>query len=125
MSELSKYQKVLVIVTLCFLALCLLVSVILPAHRDILFGVVLGSAVSCINAFYLGMKVKQVSASAAGESQKRASLGFLSRAALSLLAVMIAYKNPAYLNMVAVAGSLLVAPVLLIIIGIRLSRKEI
>jgi len=123
MDELSRYRKVLAMATLCFVVLCVLAAVLAPEYRSIALGMALGGAIGCINLTYLGYKVRQVADTMAGEG-KKTSLGFLTRAALSVLGVMLAYKSPQLFNMIAVAGSLLLAPVLLIIIGLGFSRRE-
>ncbi|MNR48831.1 hypothetical protein D3C85_1681180 [compost metagenome] len=51
-------------------------------------------------------------------------MGFGVRAALSILAVMLALKAPGYFNVIAVAGSLVLAQFLILFIGFRFSRKE-
>jgi len=124
MDELSRYRKVLAMATLCFVVLCALAALLAPHYRSIAWGMALGGAIGCINLTYLGYKVRQVADTMAGEGKRRVSLGFLTRAALSVLGVMLAFKAPQYFNMIAVAGSLLLAPVLLIIIGLGFSRRE-
>ncbi|MGN7762101.1 ATP synthase subunit I [Paenibacillus sp. 22594] len=124
MDDLSRYRKVLALATLCFVVVCVLAASVLPDFRNIGFGMALGGAIGCINVTYLGYKVRQVADTMAGEGKRRVSLGYLTRAALSLLGVMVAFKVPQVFNMVAVAGSLLLAPILLIIIGIGFSRRE-
>lgn len=124
MDDLSWYRKVLALATLCFVVLCVLAAALFPDFRSIALGMALGGAIGCINVTYLGYKVRQVADTMAGEGKRRVSLGFLTRAALSLLGVMVAFKTPQYFNMIAVAGSLLLAPILLIIIGIGFLRRE-
>ncbi|WP_379129959.1 ATP synthase subunit I [Paenibacillus sp. sgz500958] len=124
MDELSRYRKVLALATLCFVVICVLSAFVIPSHRNIPLGMALGGAIGCINVIYLGYKVRQVSDTMAGEGKRRMSLGFLTRAALSVLGVMVAFRAPQYFHMIAVAGSLLLAPVLLIIIGLGFSRRE-
>ncbi|WP_334072198.1 MULTISPECIES: ATP synthase subunit I [Paenibacillus] len=123
MDELSKYQRALTVGTLVFLMLCFLGGALLPKYQSIFLGVALGSAVSSINAVYLGRKVRQVSEAALNGGSKRLNLGFLTRAALAILAVFAAIKNPQILNMYAVAGGLVFAQFYLLFIGIRFSRK--
>lgn len=123
MDELSKYQRALTVGTLVFLMLCFLGSALLPKYQSIFLGIALGSAVSSINAVYLGRKVRQVSEAALNGGSKRLNLGFLTRVALAVLAVFAAIKNPQILNMYAVAGGLVFAQFYLLFIGIRFSRK--
>ncbi|WP_310830537.1 ATP synthase subunit I [Paenibacillus pedocola] len=124
MDDLSRYRKVLALATLCFVVVCVLAAALSPDVRSIALGLALGGAIGCINVTYLGYKVRQVADTMAGEGKRRVSLGFLTRAALSLLGVMVAFKAPQVFNMIAVAGGLLLAPILLIIIGIGFSRRE-
>lgn len=123
MDELSKYQRALTVGTLVFLMLCFLGGALLPKYQSIFLGIALGSAVSSINAVYLGRKVRQVSEAALNGGSKRLNLGFLTRVALAVLAVFAAIKNPQFLNMYAVAGGLVFAQFYLLFIGIRFSRK--
>ncbi|GIO57161.1 hypothetical protein J21TS7_54790 [Paenibacillus cineris] len=85
---------------------------------------VLGSSVSLANSFYLGYKVQKVLDSVEGGGGKRVNMGFLTRAALSVLAVVVAYQRPETFNLYAVAATLVLAQFLLLFIGIRLSRKQ-
>ncbi len=88
-----------------------------------MLGIALGSAVSWINAVYLGRKVRQVLDAAVNGGSKRLNMGFLTRTALAVLAVFAAMKFPQHLNVYAVAGSLVFAQFFLLFIGIRFSRK--
>lgn len=124
MDELSKYRRALTVGTLVFLMLCFLGGALLQEYQSIFLGVALGSAVSTVNALYLGRKVQQVSDAALNGSSKRLNLGFLTRTALAILAVFAAMKNPQFLNMYAVAGGLVFAQFYLLFTGIRLSRKQ-
>ncbi|MNU86012.1 ATP synthase I chain [compost metagenome] len=125
MNELTKYRRVLTMLTLYFLALCLLVAAFLPSYRSVALGLILGSSVSFINILYLGYKVKKVTeAVASNKAGNRSGMGFGVRAALSILAVMLALKAPGYFNVIAVAGSLVLAQFLILFIGFRFSRKE-
>ncbi|MCK8488229.1 ATP synthase subunit I [Paenibacillus sp. MBLB2552] len=123
MDELSKYSRALTAGTLGFLALCFLGGALLPEYQSIMLGIALGSAVSWINAVYLSRKVRQVLDAAVNGGSKRLNMGFLTRAALAVLAVFAAMKFPQHLNVYAVAGSLVFAQFLLLFIGIRFSRK--
>ncbi|WMT40710.1 ATP synthase subunit I [Paenibacillus sp. D2_2] len=124
MDELSKYRRALTIGTLILLTLCFLGGALLPEHQSILLGLALGAGVSWLNSYYLGRKVRQVSEAAVSGGSKRLSMGFLTRAALAILAVYAALKNPQYLNVYAVAGGLVFAQLYLLIVGIRFSRKS-
>ncbi|MBP2001822.1 ATP synthase protein I [Paenibacillus shirakamiensis] len=125
MSELPKYRKVLTMLTLYFVALCLLLAALMPSYRSVPQGLILGSVVSWINAYYLGYKVMKVTdAAASGQSARRMGMGFGVRAALSILAVMMTVKLPMYFNVFAVVGSLVLAQFLILFIGIRFSKSN-
>ncbi|MGZ7445658.1 ATP synthase subunit I [Paenibacillus sp. TH7-28] len=123
MDELSKLSRALTAGTLGFLALCFLGGALLPSLQSIMLGIALGAAVSWINAYYLGRKVRRLADAAAAGEPKRINMGFLTRTATAVLAVIAAMKYPQYLNVYAVAGSLVFAQFYLLIIGIKYSRK--
>lgn len=124
MDEMSKYRRALKVGSLSFLALCFIGGAILPQYQSIMLGIALGAAVSWLNAYYLSRKVQQVLDAAVTGTSKRLNMGFLTRAALAVLAVFAAMKYPEYFNLYAVAGSLVFAQFFLLFIGIRFSRKE-
>ncbi|GIP28748.1 hypothetical protein J23TS9_38780 [Paenibacillus sp. J23TS9] len=124
MNELWKYRRVLTRTTLYFLALCLLGAAVFPQYRSIALGMVLGSSVSLINSFYLGYKVQKVLDAVTSGEGKKVNMGFLTRAAISVLAVVVAYQKPETFNLYAVAATLILSQFLLLFIGIRLSRKQ-
>ncbi|MFD1179165.1 ATP synthase subunit I [Paenibacillus puldeungensis] len=123
MDELSKYSRALTAGTLGFLTLCFIGGALLPDYLSILLGMALGASVSWINSYYLGRKVRRVLDIAAEGTGKRVNMGFLTRAALAVLAVFAAMQYPHYLNVYAVAGGLAFAQLYLLFIGIRFSRK--
>lgn len=123
MDELSKLSRALTAGTLGFLTLCFLGGALLPDYQSIMLGMALGAAVSWINAYYLGRKVRHVLDAAVNGGSKRLNMGFLTRAALAVLAVFTAMELPQYFNVYAVAGSLVFAQFLLLFLGIRFSRK--
>ncbi|MBS5912432.1 ATP synthase subunit I [Paenibacillus macerans] len=123
MDELSKLSRALTAGTLGFLALCFLGGALLPGLQSIMLGMALGAAVSWINAYYLGRKVRRLGDAAAAGEAKRINMGFLTRTATAVLAVFAAMKYPQHLNVYAVAGSLVFAQLYLLIIGIKYSRK--
>lgn len=124
MDELSKLSRALTAGTLGFLALCFLGGAFLPGLQSIMLGMALGAAVSWINAYYLGRKVRRVADAAAAGESKRINMGFLTRTATAVLAVLAAMKYPQYLNLYAVAGSLVFAQFYLLFIGIKYSRNS-
>lgn len=129
MNELAKYRIMVVRIVLVFVALCLLISALLPDHRAIAHGLILGSIVSCINIIHMAYKVRliieaAVSAAEGKGIKKRAGLGFGFRLATSIIAIVIPLEFPHYFSELAVLASLVFAHFLLQILGIIFSVKE-
>ncbi|MET3207132.1 UNVERIFIED_CONTAM: ATP synthase protein I [Paenibacillus sp. PvR008] len=125
MNKMTQMQRMLWIVALFIMALCFLVSVFMPQHRDIAHGLVLGTGVSCLNVLYMAYKIRQVASAAAAEGKKRAmGIGFGVRIATSILAMGLALKFPAYFHEIAVAASLVTGQFLLLFIGIIFALQE-
>ncbi|MDP4096096.1 ATP synthase subunit I [Paenibacillus sp. P96] len=125
MSEMARFQRVLWIVAFFFMALCFLLAALMPHHRDVGHGLVLGTVVSCLNVLYMSYKVRKVASAAAGEGGKRImGLGFGVRVATSILAMVLALEFPSYFHEIAVAASLVFGQLLLLVIGIILALQE-
>ncbi|MFB5759916.1 ATP synthase subunit I [Paenibacillus medicaginis] len=125
MSEMARFQRVLWVVALFFMALCFLVAALMPHHRDVAHGLVLGTVVSCLNVLYMSYKVGKVASAAAGESGKKVvGIGFGVRVATSILAMVLALEFPSYFHEIAVAASLVFGQLLLLVIGIILALLE-
>jgi ATP synthase protein I len=126
MSEMARFQRVLWVVALFFMALCFLVAALMPHHRDVAHGLVLGTVVSCLNVLYMSYKVGKVASAAAGEggNKRMVGLGFGVRVATSILAMVLALEFPAYFHEIAVAASLVFGQLLLLVIGIIFALLE-
>ncbi|WP_025681508.1 ATP synthase subunit I [Paenibacillus massiliensis] len=125
MSETNRFQRALWVVALFFIALCFLVSALMPHHRDVGHGLVLGTIVSCLNVFHMSFKTRKVLDAAAGESRKKVfGTGFIFRAATSILALVLALEFPWYFNEIAVAASLVSGHLALLVIAIIFSLRE-
>lgn len=124
MNELTKYRVVVIRVALVFVALCLVISALLPAHRTIANGLILGTGVSCLNVLHLGYKVRKLTNAAAGSGRPGMGIGFGVRIATSILAVLLPMKYPQFLDEIAVLSSLVFAHFLLFILGIVYSIRE-
>lgn len=124
MNEIPSYIYWLTRTTFVFLALCFLAVAFLPQSRPIAFGMIVGSAVSYINTKYLAKKVSMMTEAAATGRRGPKGLGFAQRAAISIGAVVLAIEFPHLFEIHALAGSLVFAPFVLIVIGYFLSRHE-
>ncbi|ANE46660.1 hypothetical protein SY83_10700 [Paenibacillus swuensis] len=92
MDELAGRLKTVFRVALLFLSLCLIVWIVYPPLRGYAAGLILGTAASLGNMYYLSVKVRQASEYAVAGVKKRFNLGFLTRAAIAVLAVMLAMR---------------------------------
>jgi len=86
--HLHKVQRI----TFLLLSLCFLSWALLPDYRSYCAGLILGVSVSLINARYTAWKIEQVAKMALGETKRKANLGFFTRAAMALIAVIIAIR---------------------------------
>lgn len=123
MSELTRYRRWMTVFIMYFLMICFLAAAFLPRVETIALGLALGTVISWINASYLGRKVRRMLDGAAEGNLKRVNLGFLTRAALAVLAIFVAMQYPQFFNLYAVVVGLVIAQFSLLFIGILLSRK--
>lgn len=123
MNELPKYMRMLTFITLSFIAVCLLGAAVFTSYSSIFMGIALGAGVSYFNAYFLSTKIRKLTDRVAEGIPKATNLGFLTRASLAVLAVILAYNNPTF-NLYSVALSLLFAQLILLIIGFIYSHKE-
>ncbi|WP_442602556.1 ATP synthase subunit I [Paenibacillus sp. KN14-4R] len=109
--------------TLFFLSACFLGWALFPDYRPYVAGVILGTVVSLINARYMAWKIGQVSSVVLDGVRKRINLGFMTRAALALLAIMIAIKSP-HVDIVSTMVSLIFVQFLSLLLGFIQSRRK-
>jgi ATP synthase protein I len=93
MNDLSGFLKTISKLSLFVFAAGLILWALLVSYRPYIAGLLLGSAVSLLNFVYLGLKTRQLGDLIVQGEKKRINLGFLTRAALAVLAVMVAYKS--------------------------------
>ncbi|SDX26446.1 ATP synthase subunit I [Paenibacillus sp. CF384] len=121
MDDLSGHLRTVKRITFFFLSLCFIGWALLPEYKPFFGGLVLGTAASLANAFHLSWKVQRVGALSAAGIQKRHNLGFLTRACIALLAVVIATKYFSFSLYGTVAG-LFVAQLATLILGFKAKR---
>lgn len=92
MDDFAAHLKTVQRITFFFLSFCFLAWAIVPAHRPYIAGLILGTAVSLINSLYLAWKIQQLTKAVIEQSKRRINMGFITRAAMALLAVLLAYK---------------------------------
>ncbi|WP_199623570.1 ATP synthase subunit I [Paenibacillus alkalitolerans] len=99
-----------------FLSFCLLTWALFPTARPIAAGLAVGALAGWVNAIYLFRKVKRIADSAAAQSYRRTNLGFLTRAAVAVLAVVIALRVPG-INLYAVIAGYFVTQLATLLLG--------
>jgi ATP synthase protein I len=123
MNDLSGFLKTISRLSLYLFSAGLLLWAALPQYRPIIGGLLLGMIVSLINLIYLGLKVRQLGDLVVQKAKKRFNLGFLTRAAMAVLAVMVAYRSERF-DLFATVIGLFYAQVTAFIVGlIALKRR--
>ena len=93
MNDLARFMKTISRVTALLLSAGLVSWLVLEPYRPQLAGLLLGMLVSWLNMAYLALKTRQMSELIEQKSEKKFNLGFMTRAAFAVLAVMVAYKS--------------------------------
>ncbi|WP_096156357.1 MULTISPECIES: ATP synthase subunit I [Bacillus] len=84
------------------------------SYQDVFLGLILGTALSYYNHWFLYRKVKKLGEIAANGGRMM-GIGTVSRMALAVLAVMIATKYPEYLHLYAVIIGIVTSYIVIII----------
>jgi ATP synthase protein I len=123
MNEFSAHLKTFQNAFFFFLSFCLVAWALFVEYRPYSAGLMLGSAVSMINARYLAWKIRKLSekAIAAGPEQKvpsKSNIGFLTRAAIAGLAGLIAVRYPEQIAVTTTIAGYLFAQLATLVLGI-------
>jgi ATP synthase protein I len=106
------------------ITVCLLIWSIAPSYRTYAIGFLVGSIVSTINAWTLMMKIKSVSLQGESGGPKRLNAGFISRACMAILAMMVAVKSPEQVSVVFTIIGLFYVQVVTLLMGILFIFKR-
>lgn len=123
MDDINGLLRSVVRITSFFLSFCLLLWAFVPEARAISAGLALGAAASLANAMFLSSKVKRIAEQALGGG-RRTGIGFWTRAAIAILAVLAAIKAPG-INLYAVIAGLFFAQLAILVLGFVSSRKDL
>ncbi|AHV99391.1 ATP synthase subunit I [Paenibacillus sabinae] len=123
MNDTLRLNRLLFAVIMAIIAVCLVIAELMPLHRAVYYGVILGAAVSCLNVMHAGYRVLRVTRNVT-EGRKGSGFGFGVRIASSILAIMLALKFPDTFNEIAVCASLVIGQFLLFIISFVLVLKN-
>ncbi|MFN0224578.1 ATP synthase subunit I [Paenibacillus sp. KR2-11] len=125
MDEFSAHLKTVQNIFLFFLSFCLVGWALLEGYRPYVAGVMLGSAVSMINARYLAWKIRKVTGSDGDEQPpaRKANMGFMTRAAIATLAGIVAIRYPEHVSLPTTVAGYFFTQLVTLVLGIISIRK--
>ena len=123
MNDLDALMRSVQRYALWFMLICALTGAVFPASRAVALGLVLGTAVSVLNARILQRRTHKFIELVIANKRKRMSLGFTARVLVVLIATMIAYKAPA-VNLAGMAGGLVFVPLAQVVAGIIVGLRN-
>lgn len=123
MNEFTAHLKTFQNVFLFFLSFCLVAWALFVEYRPYSAGLMLGAAVSMINARYLAWKIRKLTdkviAAPPGQGiPSKANIGFLTRAAVGGLAGLIAVRFPEQFALSTTVAGYLIAQLATLVLGI-------
>lgn len=96
MNELDILMRRIFRASMFFMSVCLLVWAFSPSLKPYAAGLVLGVCISLVNGLILKSRVHAITRIALANTGKRASSGFLSRASMIFIAIIICLRFPAF-----------------------------
>ncbi|MFS1510896.1 ATP synthase subunit I [Chengkuizengella sp. SCS-71B] len=118
MNNLSTLTKNAYKITLYVLAVCFVTWALLPDYRVYIAGLILGIIVSLINARYLQWKIELMSEVAIKKVKRRVNDGFMTRASLALIAVVISFKFEQHIAFSTTLAGLFFVQLVTLLLGI-------
>ncbi|UHA75657.1 ATP synthase subunit I [Paenibacillus sp. 481] len=101
MDEFTSPVRKVIRIGLYAIAACVLFGVVAAQYRTIANGLALGIVVSLINTFLLAKKIHIISHMVETGQHRRVNLGFITRASVAILAMLLAYNNAYMFSVVA------------------------
>lgn len=124
MDDLNTHVKTVLRASLFLLSAAFLTWAIWPGARPLASGFAIGMVVSMINSYYLGMKIRQMTILVMSKESKRFNLGFLTRAAMAVLTVILVSRVEG-INLYATIAGLFTVQALALAVGFAsLLRKK-
>ncbi|MCR8632316.1 MULTISPECIES: ATP synthase subunit I [Paenibacillus] len=129
MDDFSAHLKTVQNVFLFFLSFCLVSWAIFEDFRPYSAGLMLGSIASMINARYLAWKIlrlseKVIKASLEQQVPRKATIGFLTRAAIAGLAGLIAVRYPEHIALPTTIAGYFFAQLATLVLGILSIKRS-
>jgi ATP synthase protein I len=123
MNDLTALQKTVTRITFFFLSICFLGWAFLPQYAGYFSGFVIGSSASLISFNFLAWKIRRLTNNILLQNKRRVNIGFFTRAAVALLAVVISLRYEK-VELVATVVGLFFAQAAAFVVGIISSRKN-
>lgn len=123
MDDLPALMKKVSRITFFFLSMGCLGWAVLPAYKTVFGGFLIGAIGSLLVAWHLAWKTVRIGEAASGGRRPRSGFGFLSRAALALLAAFVSVRLLEF-NLPATVAGLIAAPLATLLLGILSRRRQ-
>jgi ATP synthase protein I len=123
MDEFAARLKAVTRTSFLFLSACFLGWALFPAYKEIFAGLVIGAAASLINALHLAWKINRIGDAAARQTKRRPTLGYLTRACIGLLAVIISTRT-FHFDLVSTIAGLFLAPLATLLLGVAANARK-
>ena len=104
-------------IALWFMLICAVTGFFFVAIRPLTVGLILGTAVSIINAWSLERRTEKFIQQVIDNKRKIMSLGYTTRVLVVLIATMIAYKVP-MVDLIGMTIGLVFVPLANVVVGI-------
>lgn len=118
MDDFQAHVKAVLRLSLFFLSFCLIGWFVGGTARPFFAGLLLGSVVSVISTQYLAFKISQATHAVIHKTNRRVNLGFVTRASLALLAIILAAKYDQDFSILAVIIGLFLSQLVTLLLGI-------
>ncbi|MCZ8514820.1 ATP synthase subunit I [Paenibacillus filicis] len=118
MDDFSGHLKTVQRIAIFFLSFCFMGWALAVNARPLFAGLILGTAVSWMNARYLAWKIGQLTTAVLEKSGRKINMGFITRAATSLLAVVIAYRFQEHVALSTTLAGLFFVQLATLLLGI-------
>ena len=118
MDDFQAHVKAVLRLSLVLLSFCLVGWLLAGTAKPFYAGLLLGSVVSIINSQYLALKINQASQAVIHKTNRRVNLGFVTRASLALLAIILAAKYEQDISILAVIIGLFLSQLVTLLLGI-------
>lgn len=127
MDDLTVHLKLVTKYTTTFILICAAGSFLMPQYQPYILGFALGAAAGLVNAYYLSAKIVQmanrIDEQVDTTKLKRSSIGFLTRASIAILAVLLAINSDFIAESATILG-LIVVPMIALFIGYITARNK-